>query len=75
MSELRVKVGDGSDLQDILKLLSERGVVKRIVIEIESSDPLSAIERLRDFLASNISYTIVVIPKGRGCKDVRHRDH
>ncbi len=67
MKEARVILREGSDEKEFLSAVSSEA--QRITILVKTDDKISAIERLRNFLLSNVSKTIVVYASNPGERD------
>lgn len=64
MKEARVILRKGLDEKELLSAVSSE--TRRITIVVEADEKISAIERLRNFLLSNVSKTIVVYASNSG---------
>lgn len=64
MKEAKVILRKNAD--EITNLLAVSSEAQRIVIVVETDDRISAIEKLRDFLLSNINKTIIVYASNSG---------
>ena len=66
MREARIRLSESTSPSELTRLIAQAPDARRIVLEVEANDRVRAIERVRDFLLSNISRTIFVYAREPG---------
>jgi len=66
VKEARIRLSESTSPSELTRLISQAPDVRRIVLEVEANDRVRAVERVRDFLLSNISRTIFVYARKPG---------
>ena len=64
MAVIRLRKGDG--VEKLVEAVERLPPSERVIVEVEAEDPAGAVERVRDFLTSNIGRTVVVYAKKAG---------